>query len=588
MLVLSPRGSDVSLMTIEGALTVIAVALSFCWPRIGNRFFTRIENAFARLAHRKGWAVATVGLTALLGRLAILPFCPIPLPFVPDDFSFLLSADTFAHGRLTNPTPLMWVHFESIHITMQPTYMSMYFPAQGLVLALSQVVFGHPWFGLLAMSALMCAGICWMLQAWLPPTWALLGGLLAVVHLGLFSYWINTYHAAGQITALGGALVLGALPRIMKTKPMRHRDAVLMAIGVVMLLMTRPYEGFLLCAPVLFVLGRWLIKGKNRPTPAALLRHAALPVAIMVGGASFMAYYDYRAFGSPTTLPYTVNRAAYAMAPYFVWQPARPEPHYHHDAMRQFYYKGELAELKNYTTLPKALFETFLKVIRALLFFAGLALLPFLFMIRRVLLDRRIRFLVIGVLVACVGASIQFFLIPHYLAPFTASFLAIGLQTMRHMRVWKFEGRPAGLAMVRLLMAVLLIMVGFRLYASPAHFAIPESPASIWNFQWYGPFQYGQERARLAESLEQMPAKQLVLVRYSSSHNPFDEWVYNSADIDGSKVIWARDMDAVHNEELIRYYHDRQVWLVEPDAEQPTLSPYRLPDQSAANVSASH
>jgi hypothetical protein len=51
--------------------------------------------------------------------------------FLPDDFSFLLAGDTFAHGRLTNPTPAMWTHFETIHITMQPTYQSMYFPGRG-------------------------------------------------------------------------------------------------------------------------------------------------------------------------------------------------------------------------------------------------------------------------------------------------------------------------------------------------------------------------------------------------------------------------------------------------------------------------
>ena len=133
-------------------------------------------------------------------RLAILPFCPIPLPFVPDDFSFLLAADTFAHGHLTNPTPAMWTHFESIHISMNPTYMSMYFPAPGLVLAAGKVLFGHPWFGLLCVTALMCASICWMLQA-LPPGWALLGGILAILRLGLFSYWINTYNGGASIAS---------------------------------------------------------------------------------------------------------------------------------------------------------------------------------------------------------------------------------------------------------------------------------------------------------------------------------------------------------------------------------------------------
>ena len=79
--------------------------------------------------------------------------------------------------------------------------MSMYFPAQALVLAAAKVVTGHPWFGVSVHERLMCAAICWMLQAWLPPTWALLGGMLAVLRIGLFSYWINTYTGAGFIAA---------------------------------------------------------------------------------------------------------------------------------------------------------------------------------------------------------------------------------------------------------------------------------------------------------------------------------------------------------------------------------------------------
>jgi hypothetical protein len=59
-----------------------------------------------------------------------------------------------------------------------------------------------------------------------------------------------------------------------------------------------------------------------------------------------------------------------------------------------------------------------------------------------------------------------------------------------------------------------------------------------------------------------------------------DEWVYNAADIDSSKVIWAREMDAANNLDLIRYYKDRQVWLVQPDAQPPKVSPYALPEQA--------
>lgn len=266
-MVLSPAPANgPSLVLIEGALAVLALAVSFGLPGFGSLWFSRIERVFNQLARRRSLSVAAVGFAAFFLRLAILPFCPIPVPFITDEFSFLLAADTFASGRLTNPTPAMWVNLESIHVSMKPTYMSMYFPAQGLVLAAGKVLTGHPWCGILVVTALMCAAVCWMLQAWLPPSWALLGGLLIVLRLGLFSYWINTYSGGGSIVALGGALVLGALPRFIKHA--RFRDALLMAIGVSLLGICRPYDGFLLCLPVSVYLGWWIFRGRIVP-----LRH---------------------------------------------------------------------------------------------------------------------------------------------------------------------------------------------------------------------------------------------------------------------------------------------------------------------------
>jgi len=51
--------------------------------------------------------------------------------------------------------------------------------------------------------------------------------------------------------------------------------------------------------------------------------------------------------------------------------------------------------------------------------------------------------------------------------------------------------------------------------------------------------------------------------------------VYNPADIDGAKVLWARDMGPSQNKELIDYFRDRTVWLVEADDTPATVSPYR-------------
>ena len=87
-----------------------------------------------------------------------------------------------------------------------------------------------------------------MLQAWLPPPWALLGGVLAILRISLFSYWIDTYSGAGSIACLGAALVLGALPRITR-RGARPRDCLLLATGIAILGLSRPFEGLLLCLP---------------------------------------------------------------------------------------------------------------------------------------------------------------------------------------------------------------------------------------------------------------------------------------------------------------------------------------------------
>ena len=561
------------LALFENALCLIGFVAACFWPRLGADRFSRLEGMLARVARRPGLAVLVSGLSVILIRLAIIPVSPIPLPFTPDDFSFLLAADTFASGRVTNPTPVMWPHFESIHITMYPTYTSMYFPAQGLLLAAGKALLGHPWIGLLIVDGLMCAALCWMLQGWLPRTWAFAGAMIAVLRLGLFSYWINTYTGAGCITALGGALVLGALPRL--TRGGRLANGWWLAAGISILILSRPYEGMLLCVPIVAVLGHWILFGKHRPNPMVLVRASALPILLVVMAGSWMGYYDYRSFGSPTTLPYTLDRAQYAVTPYYVWQSQRPEPVYRHAVMRDFYTRMEMKVFREVHSVSGFIPRTMGKVFGALQFYAGPALLIPLIMIRRVLLDRRIRFLVICLAVLTAGMLIEIYLVAHYLAAFTPVMYAIGLQAMRHLRVWKPGGRPVGMALVRTAVTVCVIMGAIRLSAKPLGIVTFERPESEWMGLWYGPDQFGTSRANVQHALDKLPGKHLVLVRYDmTTHWSVDEWVFNSPDIDRSKVIWAREMDKANNDELIGYYKDRHVWLVQPDVTSGILTAY--------------
>ncbi|HXW14350.1 MAG TPA: hypothetical protein VEN79_07555, partial [Terriglobia bacterium] len=101
-------------------------------------------------------------------------------------------------------------------------------------------------------------------------------------------------------------------------------------------------------------------------------------------------------------------------------------------------------------------------------------------------------------------------------------------------------------------------------------------PRDVWPATWCSPSasMFMLDRARILAKLEQEPGRHVVIVRYSATHQAGLDWVYNRADIDGSKVIWARDMGQEQNAELIRYFQGRRVWLMEPDLTPPRLSLY--------------
>ena len=511
---------------LADAIELFVAALGFAAILLRHR----IVAGAAWLSARPRLAMSVLAVLPGGLRLALLRHHPVPIPTVPDDFSFLLLADTLAHFRLANPVHPMHRFFESLFILQEPSYSSIYPPGQGIALA----VFGHPWAGVLVSAGVFAALCFWMLRAWVAPVWALCGGLIAVATFGPLSKWTNDYWG-GFVSAIAGCLVFGALPRLRKSGSVR--DALMLGAGLGIQLLTRPLESLLLAAVVLVTLPR-------RPGLIALPVAAACLLTLA---------HNHAVTGQWMTLPYSVSRAQYGVPANFTFQanakPARPLT-----PEQQLAYEVESAAHDQPLSWEERL--------RSLRFF----LLPPLFAAVPFCLRRRWLWVFGVIAFFFAGTAFYPYFYPHYIAAVTCLFLLLAVAGLEHLNALRSEA-----AMVLLIFcgAHFTFWYGLHLAGNPAIFTATSA------YEGTDYINYGDSEGRLAiaRQLDAEPGNHLVFVRYSVAHT-VREWVHNAADIDRSRIVWALDLGEEEGRQLRNYYPARKAWLLQPDVRPPRLTPY--------------
>lgn len=505
-------------------------------------------------------------LLPVILRLLLLPHHPVPTPDIYDEFSHLLMADTLLHGRLANPPHPMHRFFETFFVLQQPTYSSIYTMGQGLVLAIGRILGGVPWTGVLLMSGAVCAACYWMLLAWVTPEWALLGGFITVAEFGPLCLWTNSYWG-GTFAATAGCLAFGSLPRLRKNFSVPV--AILLGLGFAMHMITRPFETTLLFLAIALYCVPMLFESASRPI---LLRSVALAIIPVALGMVLILLQNKAVTHSWTILPEELSQDQYGVPTSLTFQ-ANPTPHIPLTPQQALDYKAQALTHGNGDSPRKFLLRLAYRVRYYRFFFLPplyIALVAFLFTLR----SGNMRFVALTLAIFALGTNVFPYLLSHYLAAVTCFFILASVAGLHKLSQLRINGTFVGPDIVRVLLVLcfgeFLSWYALHLFESPDLYA-------VMRYETWDSINHDNSRRRVDtyQQLAAIPGKLLVFVHYSPNHVYQNEWVWNSADIDSSRIVYARDLGPAEDENLIRYYPDRKVFILEPDFSVPEISEYK-------------
>lgn len=521
---------------------------------------TRCEQAATCLASHPWRCVLVVALLPVAFRLALLPWFSPPKPFIHDEFGHLLVADTLLAGRLANPSHPLAKHFETIYVLQKPAYASKYTVGQGVALAVGRVLTGHPWGGVLLAVAAMSGAITWMLFGCVPPPWAALGGVMAALLHGMNMQWIDRYWG-GAFCAFGGALLCGALVRL------HRRPSVSLSLlaggGWAICWLIRPFESLLMLALLWITILCLALRNRNHWKAWA----ASIGSLLFVLGlaACVTLLHNYRVTGSPLTIPYRLSQKVYGVPQNLILQPTVPEPeHLTLEQHRMYLYQRDAKEYASKHPTQN-LVQTLLVIYT---FFVGPwwlypLLIAFFFN------DFQTRLAALILICGVLWSSLYSAIFSQYFAAYSCVLVAL---TVRGLMVL-FSLKPFGM---RIGQGIAIFLIAGGLFAAVAR--VPMS-------------RYREERSLFpvvrteAESeLTRRDGPHVAFIRYGPTHTIHAEWVYNTADIDASPIVWCRSGSPEDDLEVMRYYPSRRYWLIDVEGFSARISPYRAVPQPNGSV----
>lgn len=541
-----------------------------------------------RIAGRPAWAYGSILLLAILPRALYLAATGPPVPFVTDEFSYRLQADTLESGRLTNPTHPHWEFFETIHVIPKPTYQSQYLPGAALFLAAGKLAFGHHLYGVWLSAVLLFLALLWNLRQWFSPTWAWFATALATIRFGVGSYWVDSYWG-GAVPALGGTLLLGSVAAAVTGRRVSWPQGLAFGAGAGLLLATRPWEGAALgvgCSAVLC----WALLRRRERLGRFLAGFAAPAVLLFLAAVIALGGYVAAVTGSPFSIPYQVNLELYGWPITLPWM--NPVDHHPRQAQMRLYYQWEVSEHESVTTLSGFLLQTPYKLSVMWRFFFGPMLSVLLWAIFR---NRRsLRWPWLFLLCAApafLAVAIEQSWYPHYLSPALAALIgvwAIGLREMQRWRFPKARDRAgtnravfAGWFLALVLPAHLLLLGLSGMSRATGRSFQPGLNALTWCCINGGNLDRSKAEREILDQGRREGApdggRHVVFVSAPETYLNPSQWTYNRADIDASQIVWAADLGPEKNQELLRYFPQRKPWRAWTDFYGYILLPYGQP-----------